>query len=128
MFAGVPYTEDKIKKIDEAFEFLNTFLAGNEYVAGNQLTLADVSILASVTTIQVSHQSRVISYLNFTHTAYHRYAIPYVYVFLRNILVRVSAYPARGTIPAIMGTVFHTPRLATPHTHTTTFRFPMPTK
>ncbi|KAK7602938.1 hypothetical protein V9T40_006912 [Parthenolecanium corni] len=52
MFAGVPYTEDKIKKIDEAFEFLNTFLAGNEYVAGNQLTLADVSILASVTTIQ----------------------------------------------------------------------------
>ena len=54
MFAGVPYTEDKIKKIDEAFEFLNTFLAGNEYVAGNQLTVADLSILASVTTIQVS--------------------------------------------------------------------------
>lgn len=58
MFAGVPYTEDKIKKIDEAFEFLNTFLAGNEYVAGNQLTVADLSILASVTTIQVSRTSR----------------------------------------------------------------------
>lgn len=53
MFAGVPYTEDRIKKIDEAFEFLNTFLAGNEYVAGNELTVADLSILATVTTIQV---------------------------------------------------------------------------
>jgi glutathione S-transferase len=53
MFAGVPITEDKTKKLEEAFEFLNTFLADSEYVAGNALTVADISLVASVTSMQV---------------------------------------------------------------------------
>lgn len=54
MFAGVPITDDKIKKLEEAFEFLNTFLAGSEFAAGDNVTLADISLVASVTTVQVT--------------------------------------------------------------------------
>lgn len=53
MFAGVPLTEDKTKKLEEAFEFFNTFLAGSEFAAGGSVSLADISLIASVTTIQV---------------------------------------------------------------------------
>lgn len=53
MFAGVPISDDKIKKLEEAFEFLNTFLAGCEFAAGDNVTLADISLVASVTTVQV---------------------------------------------------------------------------
>lgn len=53
MFAGVPLDDTKTKKLEEAFEFLNTFLAGSNYAAGSELTLADISLVASVTTIQV---------------------------------------------------------------------------
>ncbi len=56
MFAKVPVTDDKLQKLGEAFEFLNTFLAGSEFAAGDALTVADISLIASVTTIQVSFQ------------------------------------------------------------------------
>ncbi|XKL62081.1 hypothetical protein PGB90_001914 [Kerria lacca] len=52
IFGGAPITDDKLKKLEEAFEFLNTFLAGNEFVAGNNITIADISLVASVTTVQ----------------------------------------------------------------------------
>lgn len=54
MFTGVPISKDKIKKLDEAYEFLNKFLDENEFVAGSNVTLADISIIASVTTMTVS--------------------------------------------------------------------------
>ncbi|KAK7580184.1 hypothetical protein V9T40_000813 [Parthenolecanium corni] len=44
--------EDKLRRLDEAFEFLNEFIGDNDYVAGNELSLADISMLTSVTTIQ----------------------------------------------------------------------------
>lgn len=43
-------------KLEEAFEFLDKFLAGSDYVAGSTLTIADISLVASVTTIQVSKE------------------------------------------------------------------------
>ncbi|XP_020817396.1 glutathione S-transferase D4 [Drosophila serrata] len=44
---------DNFKKIETAFEFLNTFLEGQDYVAGNQFTVADIAILSSVSTFEV---------------------------------------------------------------------------
>ncbi|XP_030573660.1 glutathione S-transferase D4-like [Drosophila novamexicana] len=39
---------ENFKKIETAFGFLNTFLEGQLYVAGNNLTIADIAILANV--------------------------------------------------------------------------------
>lgn len=39
---------EQLKKAEEALGFLNTFLEGNTYVAGDRLTIADISILASL--------------------------------------------------------------------------------
>lgn len=49
-----PIDEEKIKKIETAFEFLNTFLEGQTYVAGDSLTLADISLLATVSSFDVA--------------------------------------------------------------------------
>lgn len=69
MFAGVPLAEDKTKKLAEAFEILNTLLAGSEYVAGDSLTVADISLVASTTTVQavdfdISKYPNVVRWLN----------------------------------------------------------------
>ncbi|XP_017143663.1 glutathione S-transferase D4-like [Drosophila miranda] len=40
-------------KVENAFTLLNTFLEGQEYVAGSQLTIADISILATISTIEL---------------------------------------------------------------------------
>ncbi|XP_017041192.1 glutathione S-transferase D7-like [Drosophila ficusphila] len=50
---GKPGTEEDFKKIESAFELLNTFLEGHDYVAGDQLTVADISILATVSTFVI---------------------------------------------------------------------------
>ncbi|XP_068157669.1 glutathione S-transferase D2-like [Drosophila tropicalis] len=51
---GKPGDPEDLKKIEEAFGFLDTFLEGQLYVAGNHLTLADISILATVSTFVVA--------------------------------------------------------------------------
>ncbi|KAL7727382.1 hypothetical protein ACLKA6_003040 [Drosophila palustris] len=38
------------KKVESALDFLNTFLEGNQYVAGDSFTVADIAILATVST------------------------------------------------------------------------------
>ncbi|XP_067618340.1 glutathione S-transferase 1-1-like [Eurosta solidaginis] len=54
IFAKQPADPELYKKMEGAFDFLNTFLEGNKYVAGDQLTVADLSILASVSTFDVA--------------------------------------------------------------------------
>nr|WBT60791.1 glutathione S-transferase [Zeugodacus cucurbitae] len=49
-----PIDAEKVKKIDSAFEFLNTFLEDQTYVAGDALTLADLSLLATVSSYEVA--------------------------------------------------------------------------
>ncbi|XP_054726906.1 glutathione S-transferase E14-like [Anastrepha obliqua] len=49
-----PFDPELFKKMEAAFDLLNTFLEGNNYVAGDQLTLADLAILTTVSTIDVS--------------------------------------------------------------------------
>ncbi|XP_011644643.1 glutathione S-transferase 1-1-like [Pogonomyrmex barbatus] len=40
------------EKLKEAFQILNGFLEGQEYVAGNNLTIADLTLVVSVTTAE----------------------------------------------------------------------------
>ncbi|KAH8388423.1 hypothetical protein KR093_005983 [Drosophila rubida] len=48
-----PADPEQYKKVEAAFGFLNTFLEGQLYVAGDKLTIADISLLASVSTFDV---------------------------------------------------------------------------
>ncbi|KAH8310311.1 hypothetical protein KR044_000673 [Drosophila immigrans] len=50
-----PADPEKFKKIEAAFEFLNTFLEGEKYVAGDRFTVADIAILTTVTTYLACH-------------------------------------------------------------------------
>lgn len=54
IFAKAPADPEKFKKIETAFDFLNTFLEGHAYVAGDNLTLADLAILSTVSTFEVA--------------------------------------------------------------------------
>ncbi|KAH8382061.1 hypothetical protein KR009_001643, partial [Drosophila setifemur] len=51
-FTGKPGPQEDFQKIESAFEYLNTFLQGQDYVAGDHLTVADISILATVSTFE----------------------------------------------------------------------------
>lgn len=42
-----------IDKINEAYGFLNSFLQGNNWIAGDQVTIADFSIVATISTIDI---------------------------------------------------------------------------
>ncbi|XP_035774395.1 glutathione S-transferase 1-like [Anopheles albimanus] len=58
IFEGAPAVEENYRKIGEALGFLELFLAGEggaQYVAGGDcLTLADISIYATLTTFEVA--------------------------------------------------------------------------
>lgn len=45
--------EDKVKQIERAFEMLNIYLGTSEFVAGENLTIADFSIVISVDLAEV---------------------------------------------------------------------------
>ncbi|XP_068157671.1 glutathione S-transferase D2-like [Drosophila tropicalis] len=51
---GKPADPEAFKKVEAAFGFLETFLDGQEYLAGKHFTLADIAILATVSTLVVS--------------------------------------------------------------------------
>ncbi|XP_020817217.1 inactive glutathione S-transferase D3-like [Drosophila serrata] len=46
-------SEEDFKKVQDTFGFLNAFLEGQEYFAGDHLTLADIAILSNVTNFDV---------------------------------------------------------------------------
>ncbi|KNC25052.1 hypothetical protein FF38_11870 [Lucilia cuprina] len=54
IFAKAPADPELYKKMEAAFDFLNTFLEGHQYVAGDSLTVADLALLASVSTFEVA--------------------------------------------------------------------------
>lgn len=53
LFEGSSVPEDKAKRLEEGLDFLNTFLADGDYVAGNTLTVADISLAATITSLEV---------------------------------------------------------------------------
>lgn len=54
MFAKAPADPEKFKKMEEAFEFLNIFLEKNKFAVGDHLTVADLSLLATVSSYEVA--------------------------------------------------------------------------
>lgn len=53
IFAKAPANPDNLKKVEDAFGFLDTFLDGQTYAAGDSLTVADISLVATVSTAEV---------------------------------------------------------------------------
>lgn len=54
VFAKAPADPEKFKKIEEAFEFFNTFLATSAFAAGDKFTVADISLIATVSSYEVA--------------------------------------------------------------------------
>ncbi|KAL0832353.1 hypothetical protein ABMA28_001786 [Loxostege sticticalis] len=54
VFAGAPADEALLKKLEEALSFFDTFLDGQKYAAGQQLTLADLALVSTVSTIDAA--------------------------------------------------------------------------
>ncbi|KAK5650012.1 hypothetical protein RI129_001041 [Pyrocoelia pectoralis] len=51
MFAGQSFDPDKLTKLHDAVKFFDTFLEGHDYAVGNNLTVADLSLVSTVSTI-----------------------------------------------------------------------------
>ncbi|OWR41162.1 glutathione S-transferase 1-1-like [Danaus plexippus] len=54
IFGGAPADQDKLVKVEDALKLLDTFLEGQKYVAGPNLTVADLSIVAGVSSFEAS--------------------------------------------------------------------------
>lgn len=54
IFAKAPADPEKMKKMEEAFGFLEIFLTGQDFAAGDSLTLADIALVATVSTYEVA--------------------------------------------------------------------------
>lgn len=54
IFGGAPdYDPAARTKIDDAFKFLDIFLENSEFLAGDKLTIADLALVATVSTFDV---------------------------------------------------------------------------
>ncbi|XP_030035463.2 glutathione S-transferase 1 [Manduca sexta] len=54
LFGGAPAVEADLEKLKEGLQFFNTFLEGRKYSAGEELTLADLSLVATISTIDAA--------------------------------------------------------------------------
>uniref|UniRef100_A0A1I8PRH8 Glutathione S-transferase 1-1 n=1 Tax=Stomoxys calcitrans TaxID=35570 RepID=A0A1I8PRH8_STOCA len=54
-FFKQPVEPEVYQKLETALEFLNVFLSESKYVAGDTMTLADLAILATVSTMEVGN-------------------------------------------------------------------------
>lgn len=52
-FGGADFDPAKLEKINDAMKFLDLFLEGQEYVAGSKLTVADLTLVATISTYDV---------------------------------------------------------------------------
>ncbi|KAH8312040.1 hypothetical protein KR044_009073, partial [Drosophila immigrans] len=51
-FQKKPLDPELFKKVDEALNFLDTFLDGHQYVAGDSFTVADIAILSTISSFK----------------------------------------------------------------------------
>ncbi|XP_050665541.1 glutathione S-transferase D7 isoform X2 [Leptidea sinapis] len=52
LFRGESYNEKLAEKLDEALGWLNTMLEGHTFAAGDNLTIADISIVVTLTNLE----------------------------------------------------------------------------
>lgn len=52
IFAKAPANPEIFKKLEDAVGFLDTFLEGSVYAAGDNLTVADISLVATISTLE----------------------------------------------------------------------------
>lgn len=52
-FSGAASDPAKMEKINDAMKFLDTFLEGQKYAAGSSLTVADLALVATISTFDV---------------------------------------------------------------------------
>lgn len=64
IFTGAPMDEEKATKLNEAIGWLNTMLEGKAFVAGDNLTLADVSIIVTFTNLEVNIHRVLFSFVD----------------------------------------------------------------
>nr|QPL17940.1 glutathione S-transferase 968 [Ectropis obliqua] len=64
LMGGPPGTPEKLKKVQDALEFLNTFLGGSKYVAGEQFTIADCALVSTVAVIELANVLDLKAYPN----------------------------------------------------------------
>lgn len=57
VFGGAKPDAASLKKLEEALVFLNAFLEGQKYVTGDVLTIADLSLVATISTIDAAEIS-----------------------------------------------------------------------
>lgn len=60
LIGGAPYDKDKAEKVDEAVKMLEEYLTRNKWAAGSQMTLADISLLSSVSTLEVKNEEKTL--------------------------------------------------------------------
>lgn len=53
-FYGAPADKEKLTKVEDALKLFDTFLEGQKFAAGSNLTLADLSLVASVSSFEAS--------------------------------------------------------------------------
>ncbi|TMW42678.1 hypothetical protein DOY81_012243 [Sarcophaga bullata] len=51
---NAPADPEMYKKVEIAFEFFNTFLEGHKFATGDNVTIADISLLASITNFEAT--------------------------------------------------------------------------
>ena len=54
IFRGVEPHENAVKNFKNNFNVLNDFIGNNKYVAGNELTIADISYLATISSLAIN--------------------------------------------------------------------------
>jgi len=65
MFSKAKLDAEKVKKLDEALGFLETFLGDNKYATGDNLTIADLAFAATLATIEsVGHDTSAFEKVN----------------------------------------------------------------
>lgn len=52
LFAKAPANADNLKKMQDAMGFLNTFLEGHEWAAGDSMTVADIALVTTVSSYE----------------------------------------------------------------------------
>jgi glutathione S-transferase len=67
LFSGQEAEPEKLEKINEALGYLNLFLEGQDWVAGDSMTIADICLVVSVSNSEVSRLAFFLISYKFTN-------------------------------------------------------------